>query len=155
MLVLGIDPGQTGGFAAVNKKNQNIIVAFATPLLTVRKKVTLDFAMIYEHLEELVIGVGVIEQVSAMPRQGVSSSFQFGRMYGAAEMVMYDWCLKQEYVTPQKWKKYFGLSSTKQASLDLATRLFGREAARQYWPLKKHEGVAEAALIALWHIRTL
>jgi crossover junction endodeoxyribonuclease RuvC len=90
---------------------------------------------------------GFIENVHAMPRQGVSSSFQFGRMFGGAELVLQSTCLRVFHVTPQAWKKHFGLGSDKNASIAMATLLFGTD---QHWKLKKHEGVAEAALIALY-----
>ena len=87
-----------------------------------------------------------MEAVHSMPNQGVASSFQFGRAVGVisavAELTNYPFHL----VTPQKWKKYFHLTSDKNESLDLA---------RSFWPeakltLKKHGNRAEALLIALY-----
>jgi hypothetical protein len=53
------------------------------------------------------------------------------------------------WVTPQKWKKHFSLSSDKAASLDRARLEFG---ASSLWTVKANDGIAEAALIALyWH----
>ena len=158
MIVLGIDPGQTGGLALVDSYNGGFIVeAMAMPVMKVGKKKSLDItaALLWmtDNDDGADIDVGVIEKVHAMPKQGVSSSFQFGRMFGSAEAIMYISCVQKDYVAPRVWKKDMGLTSDKHASMDLATRLFGDDARKNYWQLKKHEGVAEAALIALWWIR--
>lgn len=157
MIVLGIDPGQTGGLALVDSYGGGIIVdATMMPVIKVGNKKSLDIKKALDWIEEddaVLLHVGVIEKVHAMPKQGVSSSFQFGRMFGSAEAIMYISCVRKDYVAPRIWKKDMGLTSDKYASMDLATRLFGDDARKDYWQLKKHEGVAEAALIALWWIR--
>ena len=95
----------------------------------------------------------VFEQVSAMPKQGVTSSFRFGQATGmlqASLEVMYPDAALVE-ITPAVWKKGMGLSSSKAASMDAATRM---------WPKfftgrpKADDGIAEAALMAYyWHQR--
>lgn len=152
MIVLGIDPGQTGGFAAVRMDNGFPFVLGATmPILfQPRSKPTLDAIRMDEWLAQYRFDVAVIEEVNAMPKQGVASSFQFGRMFGSAENMMMIYGTRFEYVPPGKWKRDMGLTSEKRKSLDLATAKFGNETREAYWPLKKHEGVAEAALLALW-----
>ena len=88
----------------------------------------------------------VIEQVSAMPGQGVASMFTFGGAYMAciaiAQRSMCPWML----VRPRAWKKDMGLTADKDESLDMA---------REKWPeaplsRKKDNGRAEALLIAEW-----
>ena len=160
MIVLGIDPGQKGGLAVVDSHNGGTLMrAISMPLLRIGKKHTLDIQAALDwtgtHTES---DYGVIERVAAMPKQGVSSSFQFGRMYGGAEAIMYEASARQEYVPARTWKKAMGLSKDKGASIDLATRLFGAAARREYWPPgplggEPNDGPAEAALIALWWIR--
>ena len=87
-----------------------------------------------------------MELVHSMPNQGVASTYQFARAVGVisavAELTNYPFHL----VTPQKWKKYFHLTSDKNESLDLA---------RSFWPeaklIRKKDGNrAEALLIALY-----
>jgi len=153
MIVLGVDPGRTGGLAVVDSLSGELIDAIEMPVLEVRKKVTLDAARAGDWLEQMAPDIGVVELVNAMPRQGVASSFQFGRMFGAAEALVGNWTLRQDYVTPTVWKGKMGLSSNKNASRDLATRLFGRKAGDWHWKLVRQDGVAEAALIALYYIR--
>ena len=154
--ILAIDPGQTGAFIVVDfyragpgiKPGPRIRTALAMPLVTVNKKKALDIAAVLEWLPVISsIDVGVIELVHSMSKQGVASSFQFGRMFGAVESVVY-LIDKQGYVPPRVWKKALNLSSDKHASMDLATRVYGSKARNRWWPLRKHEGVAEAALIA-------
>ena len=155
-LVLGIDPGQTGGLALVqggDGRRLKLLSAMPMPLLNVRKKKIADTIAAYEFFCMYVIDIGVTELVSSMPAQGVASSFQFGRAFGGIETLPYRLCATQEYATPSVWKQHMGLSKDKNASIDLATRMFGRAAAEKYWPLKKHDGVAEAALIAAYWIK--
>ena len=60
-----------------------------------------------------------------MPRQGVTSSFQFGRSFGALETLAYLLAKRVDYVAPVVWKKYLGIGSSKQDSLDMARLKFG------------------------------
>jgi crossover junction endodeoxyribonuclease RuvC len=85
-----------------------------------------------------------IEQVHSMPGQGVASTFQFGRAVGVISAICELTNYPVHMVTPQKWKKYFSLTSSKDESLDMA---------RMFWPeaplkRKKDGNLAEALLIA-------
>tara|TARA_R110000823_G_scaffold229911_1_gene356815 strand:- start:3344 stop:3868 length:525 start_codon:yes stop_codon:yes gene_type:complete len=168
MVVLGIDPGQTGGLALVSrdpKGKLSIIDARMMPLTHPTKKVTFDLKEAKRWIESeagrhqyeggmsgFEIDFAVIENVHAMPRQGVSSSFQFGRMFGGVEQFAV-WgtsaAYEPMYVSPAAWKMHYGLGSAKHASIELATMMFETD---EYWKLKKHDGVAEAALIAAYGI---
>ena len=150
MLVLGIDPGQTGGISAVkflNGKTPTLLKAMRTPVLFFKKKKVIDVASIMIELQDLAIDIAIIEQVHAMPKQGVSSSFQFGRSYGAAEACCQLLAPKVEYVSPAVWKKAMGLGSEKQSSLDMAKLTFGRN---ELWNVKANDGIAEAALLCIY-----
>ena len=151
MFVIGVDPGQAGGIAVVKAYGQlgKIVKAFRMPVLHVRKKKMIDAVAILQELEDVKIDIAIIEQVHAMPRQGVSSSFQFGRSYGAVEAVIQQVAERVEYVTPATWKKAMGLTTDKQASLDMAKLKFGR---KDIWNVKANDGIAEAALLCLYLI---
>lgn len=151
MIVLGIDPGQTGGLVLLDRRG--ILKASHMPLTQKHtKKPALDWMsarqMFWLYKDPIY---GIIENVHAMPAQGVASSFQFGRMFGHVEMLAICYCQTVQYVTPQVWKKHFNLGRDKNEAVALATELYGKK----HWPLKKHEGIAEAALIANWGLYKL
>ena len=84
-----------------------------------------------------------------MPAQGVTSSFSFGVVFGAIQQaVACNFYKPALLVTPQRWKGHFGLDSNKDASRARASELLPAHA--HLWPLKKHDGRAEAALLALY-----
>jgi hypothetical protein len=90
----------------------------------------------------------IIERVSAMPKQGVSSSFGFGVNFGSVLGVLQSLEIPIELATPAKWKREMGLSGDKKASLHKARLLFPMCDLR----LEKHEGRAEALLLAQWYL---
>ena len=146
MLVMGIDPGAKGGAAII--QNGAFKIGIRMPLIQVGKKVTVD-PLGLDKLRLHEPGQIVIEQVNAMPAQGVASSFQFGRMLGGVEAWAFGAGVPVEHVTPAKWKKDLGFpkGADKQYSLDFARRTFG---AHPLWTVKANEGIAEAALLAYW-----
>ena len=89
----------------------------------------------------------MIEAVASRPGQGMASSFAFGRAVGGVEAVLAALGPPVTHVTPAAWKKRAGLTSAKADSLALARLRFG---AREEFRLKRHEGRAEAALLALY-----
>jgi len=152
MIALGIDPGQTGGLALVSRDPRGkmaVIDAMMMPLVFPTKKATLSWV----EANTLKLGTEglalvIIENVHSMPKQGVASSFQFGRMFGAVEMLAQAVPnSKTMYVSPVTWKMYYGLGSAKYASIELATMMFRTD---EFWKLKKHDGIAEAALLAAY-----
>ncbi len=91
MLVLGIDPGSSGGLALIKNSNTlpQIILALRMPTVTIYGKKIIDTKKIATELQSHPIDVSIIEKVHAMPRQGVTSSFQFGRNFGGIETLSY------------------------------------------------------------------
>ena len=84
-----------------------------------------------------------------MPRQGVTSSFQFGRSFGAIETLAYLLSKRVDYVAPAVWKKHLGVGASKKDSLDLARLKFGNN---DIWNKKTNDGIAEASLLVLYWI---
>lgn len=148
MIYIGIDPGaNSGAWGAIDHNGAYIgcgdIEGNGTRIYPRMLKVALQDA-----IKRGQDGASIaIEQVGVMPGQGISSSGKFMRATGAIEATVDLLLYPYEFVTPQKWKKYFDLiKKDKKASLELA---------RSKWesaPLKlmKHHGRAEALLIALW-----
>ena len=152
MIILGIDPGSSGGIAIIeNKINAlpKIIFASKMSVITLFGKKVVDVQKVSSYLKQYNIDVSIIEKVHAMPRQGVTSSFQFGRSFGGIEALCYLYTKRVDYVAPVIWKKNLGLGASKQDSLDLARLKFGN---LEYWNLKSNDGIAEAALLALFWI---
>ena len=90
--------------------------------------------------------LAVIERVSAMPKQGVSSSFRFGQGYGIILGVLASKDIRIIDVAPGVWKKHFRLTADKEKSRALAIKRFPRI----NFSRKKDANRAEAALLALW-----
>ena len=88
--------------------------------------------------------VAVIEQVGAMPGQGVTSMFTFGRAVGRVEGVLVALGVSIDFTRPQVWKKHFKLSKDKENARALAQRFYPKASLAR----KKDAGVAEALLIA-------
>ena len=152
MIILGIDPGSSGGLAIVESKSNSlpkIIWASKMPVVNIYGKKIIDVMMVSSALQVQEIDVTIIEKVHAMPRQGVSSSFQFGRSFGGIESLSYIYTKRVDYVAPAVWKKSLGLGSAKKDSLDLARLKFGQ---LDHWELKSNDGIAEAALLALFWV---
>jgi len=88
--------------------------------------------------------------VHAMPRQGVTSSFSFGRATGAAETLAILTGAGTSWVEPRVWKKHHMLGPDKRRSLALAAELWPFMLDKKLWGVLANEGIAEAALIARW-----
>lgn len=91
----------------------------------------------------------IIEQVNAMPAQGVTSSFNFGYVAGCMLGLVAANLIPIHTVTPAVWKRHFGLiGQDKDASRSAASRLAPNLS--QHWALAKHDGRAEAFLLAVY-----
>jgi crossover junction endodeoxyribonuclease RuvC len=148
MIVLGIDPGLTGALALLDGDGQMDLLA-DLPVIRDRSLAWIDGGELQSLLLQAISGRpcrAIVERVSAMPRQGVASSFAFGVGFGSILSVLQTLRLPLELVTPAAWKRALGLSSEKRASLDKARLLFPAADLR----LVKHDGRAEALLIAHW-----
>ena len=97
-----------------------------------------------------------LEKVGAMPGQGVTSMFTFGRSFGFIEGVLRTSNIPFQLVPPQKWKKEFSLSTDKNKSIEVCKRLFP-EIVLRATPrcTTDHDGMAEALLLAEYARRKL
>ena len=152
MIIMGLDPGTSGGISIVETKQDElpqIIFCIKMPVISMYGKKIIDSKMIYDSINSFKIDLSIIEKVHAMPRQGVTSSFQFGRNFGGIETLSYLFSKRVDYVAPAIWKKSLGLGSSKKESLDLARLKFGNS---DLWNVKSNDGIAEAALLTLYWI---
>jgi len=145
-LAIGIDPGLIGALAVLSPSGD--VEALADlPVIRDGRLAWIDGGELQRLLLNTLNGRAArayIERVSAMPRQGVASSFNFGVGFGSILAVVQSYPLPIELVTPATWKRALGLSSDKRASLDKARLLFPTADLG----LSKHEGRAEALLLA-------
>lgn len=160
--LIGIDPGYTGAIGILDGKGKFVAV-YDMPVIekeTGKTKIV-NLKRVKETKREVDgVGVrdilkpyktnskGIIEAVHAMPEQGVTSVFNFGCGYGVVLGVMQCLDLSPYKVPPNKWKSDLGLNSDKVLSIELALELFPE--AKSQLTLKKHNGRAEALLIAFW-----
>lgn len=150
MIVLGIDPGLSGAIAALDLECGGLDVIDMPVVLSGKGKGIMDYHAL-ARLLDLPAGRKVtayIEQVHAMPKQGISSAFRFGEGYGALQMALVSKGFGLLYITPNQWKKHFGLNSDKGLSRSTACRRFPGSA--ELFARAKDDGRAEATLIALY-----
>lgn len=153
---LGIDPGLSGALAFYNP-GANLLSIFDMPTHEIKVNGKLKRQLDLYGLGRIIdtmghdLVVALVEQVNAMPKQGVTSSFNFGFNAGCAQMAVAALGIPLRLVSPQKWKKEMGLSSDKDASRREASRVMPKHA--DLWPLVKHDGRAEAALLAYYASR--
>jgi crossover junction endodeoxyribonuclease RuvC len=153
---LGIDPGISGALAVLDE-NEDIVQIFDMPTLEVitgkSKKQRVNPHSIVSELKLFKDQriEGLIEQVNAMPNQGVTSMFSFGRSLGILEGVLAGLDIPYNLVTPTVWKKRMGVNSSKDGARELAMRTWSSKS--ELFKRKKDDGRAEAALLALYLIR--
>ena len=159
MLIIGIDPGISGSICFF--EDGKVLDAIEMPTMTDGKKNKrqVNGAQIYNEILKRVkksdkqnVRV-VIEQVSAMPGQGVTSMFNFGQSFGILKGICSAMQLPVYFVRPTKWKKYFNLiNSEKDASRTRAIEIFPYFSSEL--SKKKDSNKADAILIASFYYET-
>ena len=158
MLIIGIDPGISGSICFF--EDGKILEVIEMPVMTEGKKnkKQVNGAQIYnEFLKRINVKDSenrvVIEQVSAMPGQGVTSMFNFGQSFGILKGICSAMQLPMFFVRPAKWKKYFNLiNSQKDASRTRAIEIFPYFSTQL--SKKKDSNKADAILIASFYYET-
>ena len=159
MLIIGIDPGISGSICFF--QDGKIMDVVEMPIMTEGKKnkKQVNGSQIFNEILKRIKNIDkknikvVIEQVSAMPGQGVTSMFNFGQSFGILKGICSAMQLPMYFVRPAKWKKYFNLiNSEKDASRTRAIEIFpyfSSELSR-----KKDINKADAILIANFYYET-
>jgi crossover junction endodeoxyribonuclease RuvC len=159
MLIIGIDPGISGSICFF--KDGEIIDVIEMPTMTEGKKnkKQVNGSQIYNEILKRINGVKkkevrvIVEQVSAMPGQGVTSMFNFGQSYGILKGICSAMQLPIYFVRPAKWKKYFNLiNSEKDASRTRAIEIFPYFSSQL--SKKKDANKADAILISSFYYET-
>ena len=159
MLIIGIDPGISGSICFF--QDGKIIDVVEMPTMTEGKKnkkqvngsqIFNEILYRIKKLDKKDIKV-IIEQVSAMPGQGVTSMFNFGQSFGILKGICSAMQLPMYFVRPAKWKKYFNLiNSEKDASRTKAIEIFPHFSSQL--SKKKDINKADAILIASFYYET-
>ena len=159
MLIIGIDPGISGSICFLD--NGKILDVIEMPIMTDGKKnkKQVNGSQVYNEISKRIkqfeinqIRV-VIEHVSAMPGQGVTSMFNFGQSFGILKGICTAMQLPMYFVRPAKWKKYFNLlNSEKDASRTRAIEIFPYFSSQL--SRKKDSNKADAILIASFYHET-
>ena len=159
MLVIGIDPGISGSICFFNEGKIVDVVEKPTMTEGKKNKKQVNGAQIFNEISERIKKLDkrdikiVIEQVSAMPGQGVTSMFNFGQSYGILKGICSAMQLPMYFVRPAKWKKYFNLiNSEKDASRTRAIEIFPYFSSQL--SRKKDSNKADAILIASFYYET-
>lgn len=154
MRILGIDPGLTGGVALLRSvvDADMLAVTWPTPVIKIDKKNKLNVPAMVTIIMDAKPDHCFIEQVTAMPKQGVSSTFAFGMGYGIWLGILGTLQIPYTMVHSSRWKPAMGLrGQPKSASLLMVSQLFPSVSL----PRAKDEGQAEALLIAEYGRRSM
>jgi len=159
MLIIGIDPGISGAICFFEDGQVKEIIDMPVMAEGKKNKRQVNGPQTYNEISKRINKfpkkdiIVVIEQVSAMPGQGVTSMFNFGQSFGVLKGICSAMQLSMFFIRPAKWKKYFGLIKTeKDASRTKVIEIFpyiSSELSR-----KKDSNKADAVLIASFFYNT-
>ena len=157
MRIFGIDPGLSGALAILD--NSNVIDVIDLPVMSEGKKNKrqLNSAHLSQYMVKNIVNIEdtvvVVEQVNAMPGQGVTSMFNFGQTFGAIKGIAATLKIPIFFVRPSKWKKHFELIKTsKDASRTKAIEMYPSLA--DQLSKKKDVNKSDAILIARFFVET-
>jgi Holliday junction resolvasome RuvABC endonuclease subunit len=148
MRLLAIDPGLTGALAFWDNELEALSL-HDMPIIRTRNKSQVPEAELVNIIKSMRPDVAVIELVHALPRQGVTSMFNFGVGFGVLRGILAAFDVPTHYLTPQEWRRVArvqGSAGDKGQSRLRAQQLFPKQAT-QFARVKDH-GRADAALIA-------
>ncbi len=157
MKIIGIDPGLSGAIAVLH--NKKVINMYDMPVMAEGKKNKrqLNSSQLVNILTDNINGdeeaIVVVEQVNAMPGQGVTSMFNFGQTFGAIKGVCAALKLPIFFVRPSKWKKHFELiNSSKDASRTKVIEMYPTLSSQL--AKKRDVNKSDAILIAKFYFET-
>lgn len=148
-MILGVDPGLNGALAFLDLQNGKLtIIDMPTIEAGVKSKRVVNEAAIADLIDPSSADHAYVEKVGAMPGNGAVSMFGFGVSYGLVRGVIAANFIPVTLVPPQTWKRVLGVPAAKEGARARASQLL--PAFSHLWPLAKHDGRAEAALLAYY-----
>jgi crossover junction endodeoxyribonuclease RuvC len=154
MIVLGVDPGIHGGLAIVSDDGGRAVMinVIDIPVVGSGARERVDAIAVQNFIRDQGPTFALVERAQAMPRQGASSGFKYGRAVGALEAAIVLCAIPLEIIEPTAWKRFWHLpAKDKERSRQRALELF--PSAHALFARKRDHGRAEAALIALYGLR--
>ena len=159
MLIIGIDPGISGSICFFEDGKITDVIEMPTMAEGKKNKKQVNGSQIYNEISKRTQKIKkqdirvIIEQVSAMPGQGVTSMFNFGQSFGILKGICSAMQLPMYFVRPAKWKKFFNLiNSEKDASRTKAIEIFPYFSSQL--SKKKDSNKADAILISSFYYET-
>ena len=159
MLVIGIDPGISGSICFFQDGVIKDVLEMPTMIEGKKNKKQVNGSQVFNEISAKIKNIDkknikvVIEHVTAMPGQGVTSMFNFGQSFGILKGICSAMQLSVYFVRPAKWKKYFNLiNSEKDASRSRAIEIFPYYSS--HLSKKKDSNKADAILIACFFFET-
>ena len=159
MLIIGIDPGVSGSICFFQDGKIKDVLEMPTMVDGKKNKKQVNGSQIFNEISERIKEIDkinikvVIEHVTAMPGQGVTSMFNFGQSFGILKGICNAMQLPVYFVRPTKWKRYFNLiNSKKDASRTRAIEIFPYFSS--HLSRKKDSNKADAILIASFFFET-
>ena len=157
MLIIGIDPGISGSICFFQDGIIKDVVEMPTMIEGKKNKKQVNGSQIFNEISEKIKKIDkknikvVIEHVTAMPGQGVTSMFNFGQSFGILKGICSAMQLSVYFVRPAKWKKYFNLiNSEKDASRTRAIEIFPYYSS--HLSRKKDSNKADAIPVSYTHL---
>ena len=159
MYIIGIDPGISGAICFFDNGKIIDVIEMPTMAEGKKKKKQVNGNQLYNELKKYLSEINideacvVVEHVTAMPGQGVTSMFNFGQSFGVIKGICSAMQLPIHFIRPTKWKKYFNLINTsKDASRSRAIELFPKVSEKL--KRKKDSNKADSILIASYYYNT-
>lgn len=155
-MIIGIDPGLSGALCVLH---DDCTLFHLTDLPVLERKTSggtkreIDVAALHEALRHFIFEPVYLERASSRPGEGTASSWRNGCTWGSIYALCIAAKLSVTLVTPQEWKKALRVPADKDMARKRASELLPGNGSM--WPLKKHDGRAEAAMIALYGARQL
>ena len=160
MIIIGIDPGINGAICFFKKGKVLDVIEMPTMAEGKKNKRQVNGQQIYNEISKRIKDYSkdsikvVVEKVSAMPGQGVTSMFNFGQSFGVIKGVCAAMQLPIFFIPPAKWKKHFDLiNSQKDSSRTKAIEIFPQISS--ILSKKKDSNKADAILIASFFENTM
>jgi len=156
VIILGIDPGLSGALAFYNTQTGDVTVVDMSTVEVIRngkKKNEVSPQLLSDEIVNWPVDKAFVERVGAMPGQGVTSVFSFGRSVGIVEGILASFDIPTTIVPPVTWQKGVNLRGGKDGSRERAMQLFPRQAS--LFARKKDDGRSDASLIAYYGAKSL